>query len=51
MEKNDIIEIRITDMTSEGAGIGRAADGTAVFVDGAVLGDLAEARVTKLKKN
>jgi len=37
-------------MTSEGQGLGRS-NGMAVFVKGAVVGDLAEAELTKVKKN
>ena len=37
-------------MTEEGDGVGRTEDGVTLFVRGAVPGDLAEARVTKVKK-
>ena len=50
MEKNDYIEIKITDQADDGQGIGHI-DGQAVFVAGAVLGDRVRARVTKAKKN
>jgi len=51
MEKADIITIEITDMTEEGAGVGRV-DGFAIFVSGgAVLGDTVSCELTKVKKN
>ena len=51
MEKNDVIEIEIVDMTEEGAGVGRV-DGMAVFVSGgAVYGDTVSCTATKVKKN
>ena len=44
------IGIEIIDMGSEGEGIGKA-EGLAVFVPGAITGDLAEVRITTQKKN
>ena len=38
-------------MSAEGSGIGKMEDGMTVFVSGAVWGDLAEAEITKVKKN
>ena len=49
MQKNDIIELEITDMGVGGEGIGRAA-GLTFFVKDAVIGDVITARITKLKK-
>ncbi len=49
MKKNDLIELTIEDMSSEGLGIGHA-DGMAVFVKDAVVGDHVRARIVKLKK-
>ena len=49
MKKNDEFEIEITDMGSEGEGIGRY-EGMAFFIKGAVIGDRVLAGVTKLKK-
>ena len=37
-------------MTNEGQGLGRS-NGLAIFVKGAVIGDLAEVELTKVKKN
>ena len=50
MEKGQIVEVRIEDMSHEGQGIGRA-DGLVVFVPGTVVGDLAKTQLTKVKKN
>lgn len=50
IEKGQYYELKIEDMSSEGQGIGRI-DGMAVFVDGAVVGDVVKAELTKLKKN
>ena len=49
LEKGQKVLIDITDMSDSGQGIGRV-DGLAVFVDGAVRGDRAEAEITKVKK-
>ena len=49
MKKNDEFEIVITDMGSEGEGIGKY-EGMAFFIKGAVIGDRILAGVTKLKK-
>ena len=51
MEKNDEFEIQITGMTSEGAGVGRAPDGTAVFVPMTAVGDTVEVHVIKTAKS
>lgn len=48
-EKNQILTVEITDMTSEGEGIGKL-DGYPFFVKDAVIGDWAKIRVTKIKK-
>ena len=50
MKKNDIIELEITDVTSEGSGIGRY-DGMAVFVPLTAVGDVISAKILKVKKN
>ena len=50
MEKGQIVELKIDDMTREGQGIGKA-DGFTVFVQDAVVGDVVRARLTKVKKN
>ncbi len=48
--KNDVVEIKIDDITTDGMGIGRA-DGFAFFVAGAAPGDEIRMRVVKLKKS
>ena len=50
MDKNQTVELKITDMTSDGRGAGRA-HGMACFVDGAVAGDTVLARITRVKKS
>ena len=49
MEKGQILELTIEDMSQEGKGIGKA-DGFAVFVDGAVVGDRVQVQLQKMKK-
>ena len=49
MEKGQILEFTIEDMSQEGKGIGKA-DGFAVFVDGAVVGDRVRVQLQKVKK-
>lgn len=49
-EKNQILAVEIVDITSEGEGIGKI-DGYPFFVKDAVIGDKAEIRVTRVKKN
>lgn len=48
-KKNDEIILEILDMGSEGEGIGRA-DGYALFVKGALPGEIIRARIMKLRK-
>lgn len=50
MKKNDIIELTITAMSSEGNGIGRY-DGLAVFVPLTAVGDVCKVRILKVKSN
>ncbi len=50
MKKNDIIELTVTAMSSEGSGIGRY-DGLAVFVPMAAVGDVCKVRILKVKSN
>lgn len=49
MQKNDMIELHITDMSITGEGIGKA-EGWTFFVKDALIGDVIHARVTKIKK-
>lgn len=48
INKNDIIQIEITDVNNLGAGVGRVADGAVVFVNGAVTGDVVRAKIIKV---
>ena len=50
MKKNDQFELDITDISDEGAGIGKEA-GFVWFVKDALPGDRVRAAATKLKKN
>lgn len=50
MEKGQIVQLTIEDMSNEGQGIGKA-DGFAVFVKNTVVGDVVKAELTKVKKN
>lgn len=49
-QKNDVVKVKIEDMGSEGEGIGKA-DGFTLFVKDAVVGDVVEAKLVKVKKN
>jgi len=51
LKKNDIIKLKIDDVTSEGYGVGRAEDGMAVFVPMTAPGDLAEVLLLKVGKS
>ena len=51
MNKNDRITITVSSMSSQGLGVGRAADNTAVFVAGAAIGDRVEVIIVKVLKN
>lgn len=50
LKKNDEIELTITDLGSNGEGIGRY-EGMAFFINGAVIGDRIIAGITKLNKS
>ena len=50
MKKNDLFTVTIEDMGSEGEGIGKV-DGFPLFIKDALIGDVVEAKVMKLKKN
>ena len=49
-EKNQILTVKIVDMTAEGEGIGKV-NGFPFFVKDAIIGDDAQIRVTRVKKN
>ncbi|MBQ1489980.1 MAG: 23S rRNA (uracil(1939)-C(5))-methyltransferase RlmD [Eubacterium sp.] len=46
----ELISVRIEDITDRGMGVGRMEDGMAVFVSGALPGDLVRCEVVKKKK-
>ena len=48
--KNDIVTVRIEDIGTEGEGIGKL-EGFTLFVKDAVMGDVVETRLVKVKKN
>ena len=50
MQKNEIVELEITDITIEGNGVGRH-DGMAVFVPETAVGDVINAKIVKVLKN
>lgn len=50
MKKNDRVEIEITDLTTDGKGVGKA-DGLTVFVDGALPGEQVQALIILMKKS
>ncbi len=49
MNKNDVVQLTIEDLTQEGLGIGHA-DGLTVFVKDTVIGDAARVKIIKMKK-
>lgn len=50
MQKNDLIELTIEDIATDGAGIGKY-EGMTFFVKDAVIGDRITAKIMKLKKH
>ena len=50
INKNDIIELEITSITSEGSGVGRVND-MVVFVPNTAVHDIAEVKIVKVLKN
>ncbi len=50
LQKNDIIYLKIEDMSIDGEGIGKV-EGYTLFVKDAIIGDEIEAKVVKAKKN
>ena len=45
--KNDIVTIEITDITLEGAGVGKTEEGYVLFVPGSAPGDIIKAKILK----
>lgn len=50
MQKNDLVTVEIVDIGTDGEGIGKI-DGYTLFVKDAVIGDVAEVKIMKAKKN
>ena len=50
MKKNDVLTVTIEDMGEDGAGIGKT-DGYTWFIKDALIGDVIQASVMKMKKN
>ncbi len=50
LKKNDVVELPVTGLTSEGSGVGHV-NGMAVFVAGAAVGDVLECVIIKAKPN
>ena len=50
LEKNSIVEVEITDLSHEGAGVAKV-DGFVFFVENALPGEKIKMRVLKVKKN
>lgn len=50
MKKDDLVQVKIEDIGTDGAGIGKM-DGFALFIKDAITGDLVEAKIMKCKKN
>lgn len=48
--KNQVVDLEITGLTSQGSGVGRV-DGMAVFVPATAQGDVARVRILKVAKN
>ena len=51
MNKGEIIRLAIRDLNNLGCGVGVAEDGRAVFVKGAVTGDVVESEIIKVNKS
>lgn len=49
-DKNDLFDVEIVDITSDGEGVGKK-DGFTFFIKDTIIGDVITMRVTKLKKN
>ena len=50
MQKNEIVELEITDLSYEGMGVAHH-EGLTVFVNNALPGEIVKARILKVKKN
>lgn len=50
LEKDQIIQVEITDLGESGEGVGRFED-TAIFVEGGIVGDVVKVKINAVKKN
>ena len=50
LKKNDVIVLKINDVTLDGSGVGRY-DGLAVFVPMTAIGDTVEVKILKVRPN
>ena len=50
IQKNDVYNIKIEDLTQTGYGVGKI-NGFAVFVENSIPGDFVEVKILKVKKN
>lgn len=50
LQKNDLVTVKIEDMSHDGEGVGKL-EGFPLFVKDTVIGDVAEVKILKLKKN
>lgn len=50
LKKNDVVTLTITDLGSTGEGIGRF-EGFTLFVKDALIGDVIQAKIIKMKKS
>ena len=50
LQKNQIIELDITSMTTDGNGVGKTYEGIAVFVPQSAVGDKLSVKILKTKK-
>lgn len=51
LSKNDIVRLKIEDLTSEGMGVGHTEDGFVIFCSNAVPGDTVSAHILKVSKS
>lgn len=51
LKKNDIVELDIGSVTSQGSGVGRTKDGVVVFVPLTAVGDRLKVKILKTKKS
>ena len=51
LAKNDILQLKIVSVTSDGDGVARTDEGIVVFVPNCAVGDLLSVKILKVKKN